>query len=198
VSHLASCEPGPSNCRPSSSLLSKILHTPATLDVGLSRRFAFGSYFLCDPSHFGSATSLSGSHVLMVSCQRRKFARTSTVILLDRSPRATAVVTSRNVGEPYSSKVRSHPIHESVRSFSSWTRERWLAADFTFGAHSLATRVTSSERTELVTIRVEWFPSMPGLARTSTVILRDKSPARPRRTSAILRTWTLSYRPGVY
>ena len=117
---------------------------------------------------------------------------TSTVILRDKSPRATAVVTSAMLR---TCAVRFPAIEftESVRSFHvpatpgtlAWPPKRPSVPT------SRATRVTSpANRFSWSTIVLSVSLSCRISPRTSTVILRERSPlAMAVATSAMLRTW---------
>ncbi len=117
---------------------------------------------------------------------------TSTVILRDKSPRATAVVTS--------AMLRTWPVRfvaialtESVRSFQVPATPETIACPPSLPSvpTSRATRVTSeaNERSWSTMVLMASF-SCRISPRTSTVILRDRSPlATAMVTSAMLRTW---------
>ena len=121
---------------------------------------------------------------------------TSTVILRDRSPRATAVVTSAMLR---TCAVRFVPIALtlSVRSFHVPATPGTTACPPSWPSvpTSRATRVTSeaNERscsTIVLMVSLSWRIS----PRTSTVILRDRSPfATAVVTSAMLRTWSVRF-----
>ena len=130
--------------------------------------------------------------VLMVFFSSRISPFTSTVIFFDRSPLATAVVTS--------AMLRTWPVRfaaieftESVRSFhvpatpftSAWP------PSFPSVPTSRATRVTSdaNERSWSTIVLMVFFSSRIS-PFTSTVIFLDKSPlATAVVTAAMLRTW---------
>ena len=129
--------------------------------------------------------------VLMVSLSSRISPRTSTVILRDRSPRATAVVTCAML-RTWSVRLPHMALTELVRSFqvpatpgtSAWPPS--LPSVPT----SRATRVTSdaNERNWSTIVLMASF-SCRISPRTSTVIFFDKSPsATAMVTSAMLRT----------
>ena len=129
--------------------------------------------------------------VLMVSFKARISPFTSTVIFLDRSPRATAVVTS--------AMLRTWPVRFSaimftlsVRSFQTPPTPLTCACPPSLPSDptSLATRVTS-EAKELswstIVLMVDFRSRISPF--TSTVIFLDKSPlATAVVTSAMLRT----------
>ena len=128
----------------------------------------------------------------MVSFKARISPFTSTVIFLDRSPRATAVVTS--------AMLRTWPVRFSaimftlsVRSFQTPPTPLTCACPPSLPSDptSLATRVTS-EAKELswstIVLMVDFRSRISPF--TSTVIFLDKSPlATAVVTSAMLRTW---------
>ena len=134
--------------------------------------------------------------VLMVSLSWRISPRTSTVIFLERSPLATAMVTS--------AMLRTWPVRFdaieftlSVRSFhvpatpGTWAWPPSLPSVPT----SRATRVTSDAKapscsTMVFMVSLSWRIS----PFTSTVILRERSPlAMAVATSAMLRTWPVRF-----
>ena len=130
--------------------------------------------------------------VLMVFFSSRISPRTSTVILRERSPRATAVVTSAML-RTWSVRLRAIALTESVRSFhvpatpgtTAWPPSRPSVPT------SCATRVTSdaNDRSWSTIVLMASF-SCRISPRTSTVILRDRSPlATAMVTSEMLRTW---------
>ena len=129
--------------------------------------------------------------VLMVFFSSRISPRTSTVILRDRSPRATAVVTSAML-RTWSVRLRAIALTESVRSFhvpatpgtTAWPPSRPSVPT------SCATRVTSeANERSWSTIVLMASLSCRISPRTSTVILRDRSPlATAMVTSEMLRT----------
>ncbi len=127
----------------------------------------------------------------MVFFSSRISPRTSTVILRDRSPRATAVVTSAML-RTWSVRLRAIALTESVRSFhvpatpgtTAWPPSRPSVPT------SCATRVTSdANERSWSTIVLMASLSCRISPRTSTVILRDRSPlATAIVTSEMLRT----------
>ena len=129
--------------------------------------------------------------VLMVFFSSRISPRTSTVILRERSPRATAVVTSAML-RTWSVRLRAMALTESVRSFhvpatpgtTAWPPRRPSVPT------SCATRVTSEANDRSwSTIVLMASLSCRISPRTSTVILRDRSPlATAIVTSEMLRT----------
>ena len=130
--------------------------------------------------------------VLMVSFSSRISPRTSTVIFLDRSPLATAVVTSAMLRtwpsgcRPSSSRCRSGPSRCRRRPAPAPGRPACPSVPT-----SRATRVTS-EANELSwsTIVLMVFLSSRISPFTSTVIFLERSPlATAVVTSAMLRTW---------
>ena len=134
--------------------------------------------------------------VLIVSLSSRISPFTSTVILRDRSPRATAVVTSAMLR---TCAVRLAPIAltESVRSFqvpaTSGTSAR--PPSFPSVPTSRATRLTSEAKAlswSTIVLMVSFSSRISPL--TSTVILRDRSPrATAVVTPAILRTCAVRF-----
>ncbi len=132
--------------------------------------------------------------VLMVSFSSRISPLTSTVILRERSPRATAVVT---VAMLRTCEVRllAMELTESVRSFqvpatpgtTAWPPRRPSVPT------SRATRVTSeAKERSCSTIELVASLSCRISPRTSTVIFLDRSPlATAMVTSAMLRTWAV-------
>ena len=129
--------------------------------------------------------------VLMVSFSCAISPRASTVIFLDRSPVATAVVTSA-MFRTWSVRLSAIPFTDSVRprhvpltpSTSAWPPRRPSVPT------SVATRVTSSANAESwSTIVLIVFLSSATSPLTSTVIFLDRSPfATAVVTSAMLRT----------
>ena len=121
---------------------------------------------------------------------------TSTVILRDRSPRATAVVTSAMLR---TCAVRFAPIAltESVRSFHVPATPGTTACTPSRPSvpTSRATRVTSeANERSCSTIVLMVSLSCRISPRTSTVIFRDRSPlATAMVTSAMLRTWPVRF-----
>ena len=132
--------------------------------------------------------------VLMVFFSSRISPRTSTVILRVKSPFATAVVTSAML-RTWLVRLLAMELTESVRSFqvpatpftSAWPPS--LPSVPT----SRATRVTSEANAlSWSTMVLMVFFSSRISPRTSTVILRDRSPlATAVVTSAMLRTWAV-------
>ena len=134
--------------------------------------------------------------VLMVSFSCRISPRTSTVILRDRSPRAMAVATSAML-RTWPVRFAAIELTLSVRSFhtplTSFT-SAWPPS-LPSVPTSRATRVTSAANafswsTIVLMVSFSWRIS----PRTSTVILRDRSPfAMAVATSAMLRTWPVRF-----
>ena len=123
---------------------------------------------------------------------------TSTVIFFDRSPVATAFVTSAML-RTWPVRLRRHEFTESVRSFhvpatpctSAWPPS--LPSVPT----SRATRVTSeaNDRSWSTIVLMVFFSSRIS-PLTSTVIFFDRSPlATAVVTSAMLRTWPVRLPP---
>ena len=117
---------------------------------------------------------------------------TSTVILRDKSPRATAVVTSA-ILRTWPVRFVAMAFTESVKSFQVPATPGTIAWPPSLPSvpTSRATRVTSEakERSWSTMVLMASF-SCRISPRTSTVILRDKSPlAIAVATSEILRTW---------
>ena len=119
---------------------------------------------------------------------------TSTVILRDRSPRATAVVTSAML-RTWPVRFDAIELTLSVRSFQVPATPGTLAWPPSLPSvpTSRATRVTSdAKRLSWSTIVLSVSFSCRISPRTSTVILRDRSPlAIAVETSAMLRTWAV-------
>ena len=119
---------------------------------------------------------------------------TSTVILRDRSPRATAVVTSAML-RTWVVRLAASRLTLSVRSFqvpatpgtTAWPPSRPSVPT------SRATRVTSAAKERSCsTIVLIVSLSCRISPRTSTVIFLDRSPlAMAVATSAMLRTWAV-------
>ena len=135
--------------------------------------------------------------VLMVFFSSRISPFTSTVILRDRSPRATAVVTSAML-RTCVVRLAASRLTLSVRSFqvpatpgtTAWPPSRPSVPT------SRATRVTSAanERSCSTIVLSVSFSSRIS-PRTSTVIFFDRSPpAMAVATSAMLRTWAVRLR----
>ena len=130
--------------------------------------------------------------VLTVFFSSRISPLTSTVIFLDRSPAATALVTSamlrtwlvRLLAMKLTLSVRSFQVPATPRT-SAWPPSRPSVPT------SRATRVTSAAKERSwSTMVLMVFLSSRISPRTSTVILRDRSPlATAVVTSAMLRTW---------
>ena len=130
--------------------------------------------------------------VLMVFFSSRISPFTSTVIFLDRSPLATAVVTS--------AMLRTWPVRLPAMKFTLSVRSFQVPATPCTSAWppslpsvptSRATRVTSeaNERSWSTIVLMVSFSSRIS-PRTSTVIFLDRSPlATAVVTSAMLRTW---------
>ena len=140
-----------------------------------------------------TAKALSWSTiVLMVFFSSRISPFTSTVILRDRSPRATAVVTSAML-RTWAVRLPAIELTVSVRSFQVPATPGTLAWPPSLPSvpTSRATRVTSpAKRLSWSTIVLMVSFSCRISPRTSTVILRDRSPlAMAVATSAMLRTW---------
>ena len=139
------------------------------------------------------ANALSWSTmVLMVSFSSRISPFTSTVILRDKSPRATAVVTSA-MFRTCAVRFPAMALTESVRSFHVPATPGTTAWPPSLPSvpTSRATRVTSeaNERSWSTIVLMASF-SCRISPRTSTVILRERSPlATAVATSAMFRTW---------
>ena len=143
------------------------------------------------------ANALSWSTiVLMVFFSSRISPFTSTVILRDRSPRATAVVTSAML-RTWVVRFAASRLTLSVRSFQvpatpgtlAWPPSRPSVPT------SRATRVTSpaNERSwSAIVLSVSFSCRIS--PRTSTVIFLERSPlATAVATSAMLRTWAVRF-----
>ena len=129
--------------------------------------------------------------VLMVSLSARISPLTSTVILRERSPRATAVVTSA-MFRTCAVRLPAMALTLSVRSFHVPATPGTTACPPSLPSvpTSRATRVTSDakERSWSTIVFMASF-SCRISPRTSTVILRDRSPlATAMVTSEMLRT----------
>src|SRR5437660_112034 len=130
--------------------------------------------------------------VLMVSFNSRISPFTSTVILRDKSPRATAVVTSAML-RTCAVRFLAMAFTESVRSFQVPATPGTLACPPNRPSvpTSRATRVTSAAKerncsTMVLRVSFNWRIS----PRTSTVIFLERSPvAIAVATSAMFRTW---------
>ena len=130
--------------------------------------------------------------VLMVSFSSRISPRTSTVILRERSPRATAVVTLAML-RTCAVRLPHIALTESVRSFQVPATPGTIAWPPSLPSvpTSRATRVTSeaNERSWSTMVLMASL-SCRISPRTSTVIFFDRSPlATAMVTSAMLRTW---------
>ena len=130
--------------------------------------------------------------VLMVSLRARISPFTSTVIFLDRSPRATAVVTSAML-RTWPVRLPAIMLTLSVRSFQTPPTPFTCAWPPSFPSEptSRATRVTSPANElswSTMVLMVDLSSSTSPF--TSTVIFFDRSPmATAVVTSAMLRTW---------
>ena len=144
-----------------------------------------------------AAKALSWSTiVLMVFFSSRISPFTSTVILRERSPRATAVVTSAML-RTCAVRLRGHGVDVSVRSFqvpatpgtTAWPPRRPSVPT------SRATRVTSAAKERSCSTMVLSVSLSSRISpRTSTVIFLDRSPlAMAVATSAMLRTWAVRF-----
>ena len=128
----------------------------------------------------------------MVSFSCRISPRTSTVILRDRSPRATAVVTSAML-RTWSVRLPAIELTLSVRSFHTPLTSLTSAWPPSLPSvpTSRATRVTSAAKAlswSTIVLMASFNCRISPF--TSTVILRDRSPrATAVVTSAMLRTW---------
>ena len=133
--------------------------------------------------------------VLMVSFSSRISPRTSTVILRDRSPRATAVVTCAMLRTWWSGCRQQLTL--SVRSFQVPATPGTIAWPPSLPSvpTSRATRVTSeANERSWSTIVLMASLSCRISPRTSTVIFFDRSPlATAMVTSAMLRTWAVRF-----
>ena len=139
------------------------------------------------------ANALSWSTiVLMVFLSSRISPRTSTVIFLDKSPFATAVVTSAML-RTWPVRLVAIALTESVRSFQVPATPRTSAWPPSLPSvpTSRATRVTSDAKPfSWSTIVLMVFLSSRISPFTSTVIFFERSPlATAVVTSAMLRTW---------
>jgi hypothetical protein len=112
------------------------------------------------------------------------------VILRDKSPRATAVVTCAML-RTWSVRLPHMAFTESVRSFQvpATPGHDRLAAELAVGADlARHARHLRSERAQLIHHRVDGFLELQISPRTSTVIFFDRSPlATAMVTSAMLR-----------
>src|SRR6185295_16170498 len=173
---------------------------PRTCDVRLAAiefTLAVRSFQTPPTPLTSAAKALSWSTmVLTVSFSSRISPFTSTVILRDRSPFATAVVTSAML-RTWAVRLPAMEFTESVKSFhvpatpctSAWPPS--LPSVPT----SRATRVTSAAklRSWSTIVLIVFFSSRIS-PFTSTVILRERSPACTALvTSAMLRTWDVRF-----
>ena len=132
--------------------------------------------------------------VLMVFLSSRISPLTSTVILRERSPRATAVVTSAML-RTWAVRLPAIELTLSVRSFHVPATPGTAAWPPSLPSvpTSRATRVTSDAKPlswSTIVLMVFFSSRISPLA--STVILRDRSPlATAVVTSAMLRTWAV-------
>ena len=130
--------------------------------------------------------------VLMVSLSSRISPLTSTVILRERSPRATAVVDFGDVAH-LAVRLPAMKLTLSVRSFQVPATPGTCAWPPSLPSvpTSRATRVTSPAKAlSWSTMVLMVFFSSRISPFTSTVILRERSPrATAVVTSAMLRTW---------
>ena len=134
--------------------------------------------------------------MLIVSLSCKISPRTSTVIFFDKSPLATAVVTSAML-RTWPVRFEAMKLTLSVKSFQvpatpgTWAWPPSLPSVPT----SRATRVTSEAKPlSWSTIVLIVFFSARISPFTSTVILRDRSPlATAVVTSAMLRTWAVRF-----
>ena len=124
--------------------------------------------------------------------------RTSTVILRDRSPRATAVATSAMLRTcPVRFEAMELTLSVKILPGAGHAGHLRLAAQLAFGAdfarHAGDFR---GEGVQLVHHRVDGFLELREFRRcTSTVIFFDRSPlAMAVATSAMLRTWAVRLR----
>ena len=116
--------------------------------VGLAAELAFGADLARHARHFGREARCSWSTiVLMVSFSCRISPRTSTVILRDRSPRATAVVTSAML-RTWPVRFEAIELTLSVRSFQvpRDAGHHRLAAELAFGAVTAMLPVLALEK----------------------------------------------------
>ena len=146
------------------------------------------------------ANALSWSTiVLMVSLSCRISPLTLTVIFFDRSPLAMAVATSAML-RTCAVRLLAMKLTLSVRSFHVPATPGTCAWPPSLPSvpTSRATRVTSEAKAlSWSTIVLMVFFSSRISPRTSTVILRDRSPrATAVVTSAMLRTWSVRLPPS--
>ncbi len=134
--------------------------------------------------------------VLMVSFSSRISPRTSTVIVRERSPRATAVVTAAML-RTWSVRLPHMALTESVRSFQVPATPGTMAWPPSLPSvpTSRATRVTSEAKERSWSTMVLMASLSCRISpRTSTVIFFDRSPlATAMVTSAMLRTWAVRF-----
>ena len=134
--------------------------------------------------------------VLMASLSCRISPRTSTVILRDRSPLATAMVTSAML-RTWPVRLDAIELTLSVRSFQVPATPGTAACPPSLPSvpTSRATRLTSDAKPfSWSTIVLMVFLSSRISPLTSTVILRERSPrAMAVATSAMLRTWPVRF-----
>ena len=132
--------------------------------------------------------------VLMVSLSCRISPETFTVIFFDKSPRATAVVTSAML-RTWSVRLPHMAFTESVRSFQVPATPGTIAWPPSLPSvpTSRATRVTSEAKDRSWSTMVLMASLSCRISpRTSTVILRDRSPlATAMVTSEMLRIWAV-------
>ena len=132
--------------------------------------------------------------VLIASFSWRISPRTSTVIFLERSPLATAMVTSAML-RTWAVRLLAMALTLSVKSFQvpATPGTRAWPPSFPSVPTSRATRVTSAAKlrswsTMVLIVSLSWRIS----PRTSTVIFLERSPlATAMVTSAMLRTWAV-------
>ena len=144
-----------------------------------------------------AAKALSWSTiVLSVSFSSRISPRTSTVILRDRSPRATAVATSAML-RTWPVRFDAIELTLSVKSFQVPATPRTMAWPPSLPSvpTSRATRVTSPAKALSWSTMVLMVSLSSRISpRTSTVIFFDKSPeAIEVATSAMLRTCAVKF-----
>ena len=129
--------------------------------------------------------------VLMVFFSSRISPFTSTVIFFDRSPSATAVVTSAMLRTwPVRLPAIVHVVGQVLPGAGHALTSR-LAAELALGAHlARHARHFGGERAQLVHHRVDGVLQLENSPFTSTVIFLERSPlATAVVTSAMLRTW---------
>ena len=134
--------------------------------------------------------------VLMVSLSCRISPRTSTVIFLERSPLATAMVTSAML-RTWPVRFEAIELTLSVRSFQVPATPGTAAWPPSLPSvpTSRATRVTSEAKAESCSTIVLMVSFSCRISpRTSTVIFFERSPrAMAVATSAMLRTWPVRF-----